>query len=48
MTDSPGIPLDDSERPSVPLFVPGILLLVAVGGIVDLASDRPESWSRCT
>ena len=27
-----------------PVLVPGILLLVAVGGALDLALDRPTSW----
>ena len=25
-------------------LVPGILLLVAVGGAIDLVLDRPQSW----
>lgn len=36
--------LDEDERTPVPLLVPGILLLVAIGGAADLASDRPASW----
>jgi len=44
MAESPEIHLDDAERPPVPLAVPGILLLVAIGGLIDLVSDRPESW----
>jgi DNA-binding CsgD family transcriptional regulator len=35
---------DDVERPMFPVLVPGILLLVAVGGAIDLALDRPQSW----
>lgn len=36
--------LDDVEVVVSPVVVPGILLLVAIGGAVDLALDRPESW----
>ncbi len=35
---------EDGEAGGVPLVVAGILLLVAVGGAIDLASDKPESW----
>jgi DNA-binding CsgD family transcriptional regulator len=35
---------DDDSAGSVPLVVAGILLLVAVGGGIDLALDEPESW----
>ena len=35
---------DDVVRPMFPVLVPGILLLVAVGGAIDLALDRPASW----
>jgi DNA-binding CsgD family transcriptional regulator len=44
MTDAAPFPPDDDERAPVPLIVPGILLLVAIGGVVDLVSDRPSSW----
>jgi DNA-binding CsgD family transcriptional regulator len=36
-------PLDEGFAPH-PVLVPGILLLVAIGGAIDLALDRPESW----
>jgi DNA-binding CsgD family transcriptional regulator len=36
--------LDDDAAGRFPLLVPGILLLVAIGGLVDLISDRPERW----
>jgi DNA-binding CsgD family transcriptional regulator len=36
--------LDDVEVFVSPLLVPGILLLVAVGGAIDLILDRPERW----
>ena len=35
---------DDVARPMFPVLVPGILLLVAVGGAIDLALDKPDSW----
>ena len=35
---------DDAARPMFPVLVPGILLLVAIGGAVDLILDRPTSW----
>ncbi len=35
---------DDDSAGAVPLVVAGILLLVAVGGAVDLALDKPERW----
>lgn len=35
---------DDDSAGAVPLVVAGILLLVAVGGGVDLALDKPERW----
>ena len=34
----------EGGRSSVPAFVPWILLLVAVGGAVDLVLDQPASW----
>lgn len=36
--------LDETGSSRVPILVPGILLLVAIGGAVDLALDRPASW----
>ena len=35
---------DDADSPGVPLAVAGILLLVTLGGAVDLAFDKPQSW----
>ena len=35
---------DDVAQPMFPVLVPGILLLVAIGGAIDLALDRPASW----
>ena len=35
---------DDVARPMFPVLVPGILLLVAIGGAIDLALDRPQRW----
>lgn len=35
---------DDDSAGAVPLVVAGILLLVAVGGGIDLAFDKPENW----
>jgi DNA-binding CsgD family transcriptional regulator len=35
---------DDESAGAMPLVVAGILLLVAVGGAVDLALDKPENW----
>jgi DNA-binding CsgD family transcriptional regulator len=35
---------DDVGRPMFPVLVPGILLLVAVGGAIDLILDQPTSW----
>lgn len=35
---------DDESAGQVPLVVPGILLLVAIGGLVDLLLDRPTTW----
>lgn len=37
--------LENDGRAPVPILVPGILLLVAIGGAVDLAFDRPASWT---
>ena len=37
-------PLDDDSRTSLSVFVPGILLLVAIGGAIDLALDKPDRW----
>jgi DNA-binding CsgD family transcriptional regulator len=36
--------LDEDTGASLNAFVPGILLLVAIGGAIDLALDRPERW----
>ena len=36
---------DDAGSRGVPLAVAGILLLVALGGAVDLAFDKPERWN---
>lgn len=42
------IPFDETPQDDYPtqvrILVPGILLLVAIGGAVDLALDRPERW----
>jgi DNA-binding CsgD family transcriptional regulator len=35
---------DEVARQMFPVLVPGILLLVAVGGAIDLALDRPQRW----
>lgn len=35
---------EDADARGVPLAVAGILLLVALGGAVDLASDKPDQW----
>lgn len=37
-------PLNGEAGTPLNAVVPGILLLVAVGGAIDLAFDRPESW----
>lgn len=36
--------LNDDAGTPLNAVVPGILLLVAVGGAIDLALDRPERW----
>ena len=36
--------LDDSGRPPFPVLVPVVLLVVAIGGAVDLVLDRPSTW----
>ncbi len=36
--------IDDSGRPPFPVLVPVVLLVVAIGGAVDLALDRPSTW----
>jgi DNA-binding CsgD family transcriptional regulator len=36
--------LDDRGRPPFPVLVPVVLLVVAIGGAVDLALDRPSRW----
>ena len=35
---------NEDASPSFNAIVPGILLLVAIGGAIDLALDRPEHW----
>lgn len=35
---------DDDGAGTLPLVVAGMLLLVVVGGAVDLALDKPENW----
>ncbi len=37
-------PLNDDTSATFNAFVPGILLLVAIGGAIDLALDRPQRW----
>lgn len=44
MTQPPVFDMQDESRTPIPLLVPGILLLVAIGGAMDLALDRPERW----
>ena len=36
--------LYEESPTTINVVVPGILLLVAIGGAIDLALDRPESW----
>ena len=36
--------IDDNGRPPFPVLVPLVLLVVAIGGAVDLALDRPSTW----
>ena len=36
--------LNDDAGASFNAIVPGILLLVAIGGAIDLALDRPQRW----
>ena len=36
--------LNEESATPVNVIVPGILLLVAIGGAIDLAFDRPERW----
>ena len=35
---------NDESPTTINVVVPGILLLVAIGGAIDLALDRPERW----
>jgi DNA-binding CsgD family transcriptional regulator len=35
---------EDVGQPTFPVLVPGILLLVAIGGAIDLVLDQPTSW----
>lgn len=44
MSDLADQDLDDVEVVMSPILVPGILLLVVIGGAIDLAFDRPASW----
>lgn len=44
MEDRPDEDLNDDASSSFNAIVPGILLLVAIGGAIDLALDRPERW----
>ncbi len=44
MSDANDRDLDDIGRPPFPVLVPVILLVVAIGGAVDLAFDRPSTW----
>lgn len=44
MQEPPIFDDEDADSRGVPLAVAGILLLVALGGAVDLASDKPERW----
>ena len=37
-------PLNDDTSTTFNAIVPGILLLVAIGGAIDLALDRPQQW----
>ena len=36
--------MDPLDHPRLPLLVIGVLLVIVVGGIVDLVFDNPESW----
>jgi DNA-binding CsgD family transcriptional regulator len=36
--------IDDNGRPPFPVLIPVVLLVVAIGGAVDLALDRPSTW----
>lgn len=44
MTDIVFAEDEDGAAGGVPLAIAGILLLVALGGAVDLALDRPSNW----
>lgn len=37
--------IDDNGRPPFPVLIPVVLLVVAIGGAVDLALDRPSTWA---
>lgn len=37
-------PMNDDAGTSLNAIVPGILLVVAIGGAIDLALDRPQRW----
>ena len=38
------VDLNEESPTTINVVVPGILLLVAIGGAIDLALDRPERW----
>ena len=44
MDDSFLIDEEEGAAGAIPLAVAGILLVVAIGGAIDLALDRPKSW----
>lgn len=44
MTDDTDETPSDLDRPPIRALVSGILLVVAVGGAIDLVGDRPDSW----
>lgn len=44
MKDQIVLELEDADAGGVPLAVAGILVLVAVGGALDLAFDKPDKW----
>jgi DNA-binding CsgD family transcriptional regulator len=40
----PLLPLSGDDQQRIPVLVPWILLLVAIGGLIDLVLDRPTDW----